>query len=173
MLFPSGLLERESRMASVEIKDIRLSPPAGNEALFLKGLLQDSVRSSCNSRRRRQVIKIFDDNARDLFNVLLLGYEWLCRNMGSFENVHKSWFLLLLIARTDLLTFAGLFAADGFGVVPVVALLAVVAVPSRRVVPASDAHRPASLTRHLVKFQTESTLPCVSITMACCRKGKL
>lgn len=71
------------------------------------------------------------------------------------------------------LTFASLFAADGFGIIPVVTLFAIVAVPTRGVVTTSDANRSTSLTRHLVKFQAESTLPRVSITMTCCQRGIL
>lgn len=63
-------------------------------------------------------------------------------------------------------TFASSPVRDGLGHVPVVTLLAVVAVASRRVVPAVEADATASAARQLVQLHVEAAAAGVQVTVA-------
>lgn len=70
--------------------------------------------------------------------------------------------------ETPQLTFAGLAVGDGLAEVPVEALLAVVAVPPRRVVPAVEADATALPARELVQLHVEAATPSVQVAVAGC-----
>jgi len=67
-------------------------------------------------------------------------------------------------------TFAGLAVGDGLGQVPVVALLAVVAVAAGRVVAAVEADPSALAARQLVQLHVEATAPGVQVAVTRCRE---
>lgn len=67
------------------------------------------------------------------------------------------------------LTFAGLAVCDGLAEVPVEALLAVVAVPPRGVVPAVEADSAALPARELVELHVEAAAPGVQVAVAGCK----
>lgn len=77
----------------------------------------------------------------------------------------------LLPQRFPQPTFAGLAVGDGLAEVAVEALLAVVAVPARRVVPAVEADAAALAPRQLVQLHVEAAAPRVQVAVAGC-KGK-
>lgn len=68
-------------------------------------------------------------------------------------------------------TFAGLSVRDGLRHVSVVALLAVVAVATRRIVAAVQADSSAFPPGEFVKLHVETTAPRMEVTVACCGKG--
>lgn len=72
----------------------------------------------------------------------------------------------LLPQRLPQPTFAGLAVGDGLAEVAVEALLAVVAVPARRVVPAVEADAAALAPRQLVQLHVEAAAPRVQVAVA-------
>lgn len=69
-------------------------------------------------------------------------------------------------------TFAGLPVGDGLAHVPVVALLAVVAVAARRVVAAVEADAPALASRQFVELHVEAAASGVQVAVAGCGGGR-
>jgi hypothetical protein len=69
-------------------------------------------------------------------------------------------------------TLTGLAVSDGFGGVAEEAFLAIVAVPSCRVVPALEAHPAAPAPRKQVQLLIEAASPRVQVTLACCVQEK-
>jgi hypothetical protein len=65
------------------------------------------------------------------------------------------------------LTFASLPVCDGLGGVPVVALLAVMAVSPRSEVAALKTHTPTHSPRQFVQLHVEATAPGMQITVTC------
>ena len=63
------------------------------------------------------------------------------------------------------LTFAGASVSDWPGHVPVEALLAVVAVPAGRVVPAVHAHASTLTARQLIQLHVEPAAPRMQVTV--------
>lgn len=69
-------------------------------------------------------------------------------------------------------TFAGLAVGDGLAEVAVEAFLAVVAVPSRRVVPAVQADAAALAPRQLVELHVEAAPPGMEVAVTGCERQR-
>lgn len=81
-------------------------------------------------------------------------------------------FVPMVCRFSTLHTFAGLSVRDGLRHVSVVALFAVMAVATCRIVPAVQADSSAFPPGEFVQLHVESTAPCMEVTIACCGKGR-
>ena len=88
---------------------------------------------------------------------------------GKSKETKRDYITCAAHVKTSQLTFAGLTVCDGLAEVPVEALLAVVAVPPRSVVPAVEADAATLPARELVQLHVEAAAPGVQVAVAGCK----